>query len=92
MNKNNTEIPREAAYEVGYQDGLKCGKLCATQQILDELEELCLQKKDEYRKNVTDHPEVEYPEANAYWTGRSVSCFEVLQQIKKLKTKYGVQK
>lgn len=86
MEQNNNKT----AYEEGYKEGLKCGKLCASQQILDDLEELFTKKKEEYRKSVVDNPEIEYPEANAYWTGRRVSCHDLLLHIKNLKQKYGV--
>ena len=63
MEINSAEILRNAAYEEGYKDGLKCGKLCASQQILDDLEELLIKKKEDHRRNATDHPEIDYPEA-----------------------------
>ena len=80
----------KAAYEEGYQDGLKCGKLCASQQILDDLEELLTKKKEEFKQKANEHPEIDYPEADAFWTGRSVSCHDLLLHVKNLKQKYGV--
>lgn len=93
LNQRIYETPadvKKAIYNSGYEDGIKCGKLCASQQILDDLEELLTKRKDEYKQNAISHPEIDYPEANVFWTGRSVSCHELLQHIIGLKNKYGV--
>ena len=88
--ENGAAILREAAYEIGYQNGVTCGKLCASQQILDDLEELLTKKKEEFKQKANEHPEIDYPEADAFWTGRSVSCHDLLLHIKNLKKKYEV--
>ena len=88
--ENGAAILRESAYDKGYKDGVTCGKLCASQQILDDLEELLTKKKEEFRQKATEHPEIAYPEADAFWTGRSVSCHDLLLHIKELKKKYEV--
>lgn len=88
--ENGAAILRESAYDKGYNDGVTCGKLCASQQILDDLEELLTKKKEEFKQKATEHPEIDYPEADAFWTGRSVSCHDLLLHIKELKKKYEV--
>ena len=80
----------KAAYEEGYQDGLKCGKLCASQQILDDLEELLTKKKEEFKQKAAEHPEIDYPEADAFWIGRSITCLDLLRHINKLKQEHEV--
>lgn len=98
LNQRIYEVPldvKKAIYDSGYkdgcEDGIERGKLCASQQILNDLEEFLTKRKDEYKQNAISHPEIDYPEANVFWTGRGVSCHELLQHIIGLKNKYGVQ-
>ena len=93
LNQRVYEVPpdvKKAIYDSGYEDGISSGKLCATQQILDDLEELLTKRRDEYKQNRAAHPEIDFPEANVYWTGRLVSYGEMLKAIKELKKKYEV--
>ena len=82
----NDAIAREAAYDEGYE----AGKLCASQQILDELEEAFTKRREEYKQKRAEHPEIEYPEADSYWLGRACTCTDVLCLLEQLKKKYGV--
>ena len=66
--ENGAAILRESAYDKGYKDGVICGKLCASQQILDDLEDLLTKKKEEFKQKANEHPEIDYPEADAFWT------------------------
>lgn len=91
MEKNSAEILRDAAYEEGYKVGVTCGKLCAAQQILDELEEIFTEKHKEYKQRKEAHHEIEFPEADSYWLGRYLTCGDLLRHITELKKKHGVQ-
>lgn len=84
----NDAIAREAAYDEGYE----AGKLCAAQQILDELEELLTQKRDEFKQARDASPEVPdpCPESTSFWEGRRVACSDLLKQIIKFKKKFEV--
>ena len=84
----NDFITNYASYEEGYATG----KLCAAQQILDELEELLTQKRDEFKQARDSGPDVPdpCPESVSFWEGRRVTCVDVLKQITKLKKKFEV--
>lgn len=83
---NAAEILREAAYEEGY----KAGKVCAAQQILDDLDEILTEKQEQYNQKKKERPDIDYPEADSYWLGRSVTCGEILRLLEQLKNKYEV--
>ncbi len=84
----NDAIAKEVAYDEGYETG----KLCAAQQILDELEELLAKKHDEFKQARDSSPEVPdpCPESTSFWEGRRVTCSDILKRITKLKNNYGV--
>lgn len=88
----NDTIARETSYNEGYEAGLACGKLCAAQQILDELEELLTTKHDEFKQARDASPDLPdpCPESTSFWEGRRVACSDILKRIAKLKNKYGV--
>ena len=88
--ENGAAILRESAYDKGYKDGVICGKLCASQQILDTLEELLAGMKADYEQKLIDSPDKIDAEAEAYWRGGSVTCFKLLSHIELLKKKYEV--
>ena len=88
--ENSAAILRESAYDKGYKDGVTCGRLCASQQLLDALEELLAGMKTDYEQKLTDSPDKIDTEAEAYWRGGSVTCFKLLSHIKMLKKKYEV--
>ena len=88
--ENGAAILREAAYTEGYKDGVKCGKLCASQQILDTLEELLTGMKADYEQKLIDYPDMIDSEAEAFWRGGSVTCFKLLRRVEILKKKYEV--
>ncbi len=94
LNQRIYETPadvKKAIYDSGYEAGIKCGKLCASQQILDELEETLIAKREEYKQNREANKDTEYPEATSYWLGRGLTCGDVLRLLTELKKKYGVQ-
>ena len=88
--ENGAAILRESAYDKGYKDGVICGKLCASLQILDELEEALIAKREEYKQNREADKATKYPEAVSYWLGRGLTCGNVLRLLTELKKKYGV--
>ena len=84
-------MAQNKAYEEGYQDGLKCGKLCAAQQILDDLEEILTAKLETFNKLQEDPSLAPYhkPEPE-YWNGRAVTCGEILRMITTIKKGAGL--
>lgn len=93
LNQRVYKVPpdvKKAIYDSGYEDGISSGKLCATQQILDELEDLVDARYEAVKKT---HAELSFSsgsDMNIYWTGRLVSYGEMLKAIKELKKKYEV--
>jgi len=79
-------VAREAAYDEGYE----AGKLCAAQQILDDLEEVIKEKREGYRQTREKHKSIDYHESYSYWLGRGLTCGEILMLLTELKKKYGI--
>lgn len=93
LNQRIYETPadvKKAIYDSGYEAGIACGKLCASQQILDELEKALITKREEYRQNREANKDIEYPESFSYWLGRGLTCGEILRLLTELKKKYEV--
>ena len=89
--ENGTAILRESAYDKGYKDGVTCGKLCAYQQILDELDEILTSKLEAFNR-IQEDPTLASPLKHEpeYWSGRAVTCGEILRVVTLLKKKYEV--
>lgn len=93
LNQRIYETPadvKKAIYDSGYEAGIKCGKLCASQQILNELAEALIAKREEYKRNREASKDTEYPESFGYWLGRALTCSDVLRLLTELKKKYEV--
>lgn len=93
LNQRIYETPadvKKAIYDSGYEAGITCGKLCASQQILDELEEALTNKREEYKQKREASKDTEYPESFSYWLGRGLTCGEILRLLTELKKKHGV--
>lgn len=91
LNQRISETPadvKKAIYDSGYEAGITCGKLCAAQQILDELEEALTNKREEYRQKREANKDI--PEYFSYWLARGLTCGEVLPLLTKLKKKYEI--
>ena len=84
-------MEQNKAYDEGYQDGLKCGKLCAAQQILDDLEEILTAKLETFNK-LQEDPSLASPLKHEpeYWKGRAVTCGEILRMITTIKKGAGL--
>ena len=84
-------MDQNKAYNEGYQDGLKCGKLCAAQQILDDLEEILTAKLETFNK-LQEDPSLASPLKHEpeYWNGRAVTCGEILRMVTNIKKGAGL--
>lgn len=84
-------MEQNKAYDEGYQDGLKCGKLCAAQQILDDLEEILTAKLEAFN-TLKEDPELAHPleHESEYWNGRAVTCGEILRIVTNIKKGAGL--
>ena len=81
-------MEQSKVYEEGYQDGLKCGKLCAAQQILDEFE-IILTEAQFYSIAQRDENNPE-EDGFTYFTGKGAAFSELLRRLPELKNKYEV--
>ena len=75
----------EDAYEKGY----KAGKQEGGKELLEELEEILTDKLETFNKLQKD-PSLASPlnQEPEYWTGRAVTCGEILRMITNLKIRY----
>lgn len=94
LNQRIYETPadvKKAIYDSGYEAGITCGKLCAAQQILDELEEAVTKKREGYRQTREESKSTDYPEGYSYWLGRGLTCGEILMLLTELRKKFEVK-
>lgn len=89
MEQHSTELIKKVSYEEGYNDGLKCGKLCAAQQILDDLEDILTQALYQTLKS---REKVE-PDGNSFihLTGRVIVYNDLIETLPELRKRYEVQ-
>lgn len=79
------DVVEFAAYEKGY----KAGRQTEGKELLEELEEILTEKLEAFNKLQKD-PSLASPLKHdpEYWTGRAVTCGEILRMVTNLKIRY----
>lgn len=75
--------------EYTYEKGYKEGRQAEGKELLEELEEILTEKLEAFNKLQKD-PSLASPlkHDSEYWTGRAVTCGEILRMVTNLKIRY----